>query len=88
MGYNTTLGRGGSDYTATILARSLYDVGSDKDIKVILWKDIDGLLAINPKYVPESKLIKSINYKEAKAIANFGAVFKSISVIPLKAEAT
>lgn len=73
IGYITTLGRGGSDYTATILARAVYEEGSDKDVKVVLWKDIDGLLAINPKYVPNSSLIKSIDYKEAKAIANFGA---------------
>jgi len=73
IGYITTLGRGGSDYTATILARSLYEEGKDKDVKVILWKDIDGLLAINPKYVSHASLIKYIDYKEAKAIANFGA---------------
>ncbi len=73
IGYITTLGRGGSDYTATIVARSLYEEGKDKDIKVILWKNIDGLLAINPKYVPQSALIKHLDYQEAKAIANFGA---------------
>jgi aspartate kinase len=73
IGYITTLGRGGSDYTATILARCIYEVGSDKDIKVILWKDVDGLLTIDPKYVPESMLIKNLNYIEAKQIANIGA---------------
>jgi aspartate kinase len=73
IGSITTLGRGGSDYTATILARSLYEVGEDKDIKVILWKDVDGLLAINPKYIPKSTLIKNLDYNEAKNIANFGA---------------
>jgi aspartate kinase len=73
IGYITTLGRGGSDYTATILAHSLYSIGRDKDIKVVLWKDVDGLLAINPKYVPESSLIKKLDYDEAKHIANFGA---------------
>jgi len=73
IGYTTTLGRGGSDYTATILARSLFDVGKDKDIKVILWKNVDGLLAINPKYIADSVLIKNIDYTEAKEIANFGA---------------
>jgi aspartate kinase len=73
IGYITTLGRGGSDYTATIIARSIYDIGSDKDIRVILWKDVDGLLAINPKYVPESILIRNLDYEEAKQIANFGA---------------
>ncbi|MFX1394353.1 MAG: aspartate kinase [Promethearchaeota archaeon] len=73
IGYITTLGRGGSDYTATILAHSLYEVGQDKEIKVILWKDVDGLLAINPNYVPQASLIKKIDYAEAKEIANFGA---------------
>ncbi|MFW9896075.1 MAG: aspartate kinase [Candidatus Thorarchaeota archaeon] len=73
IGYITTLGRGGSDYTATILAHSLYSSSNDKNIKVILWKDVDGLLAINPKYAPESSLIKNLDYEEAKHIANFGA---------------
>lgn len=73
IGYITTLGRGGSDYTATILARGIYDKGQDQDIKVILWKDVDGLLAINPKFVPQASLIKKISYTEAKEIANFGA---------------
>jgi len=73
IGYITTLGRGGSDYTATIVAHSLFSIGNDKDIKVILWKDVDGLFAINPKYVPESSLIKNLDYDEAKHIANFGA---------------
>ncbi|MFX1419685.1 MAG: aspartate kinase [Promethearchaeota archaeon] len=73
IGYITTLGRGGSDYTSTILARSLYEVGNDKNIKVILWKNVDGLLAINPKFLPQSSLIKNLDYEEAKHIANFGA---------------
>jgi len=73
MGYTTTLGRGGSDYTATIIAHSLYEVGKIKDIKVILWKDVDGLLAINPKYIADASLIRNIDYREAKEIANFGA---------------
>lgn len=72
IGYLTTLGRGGSDYTATIIARSLFDVGNDKKIRVILWKDVDGLLAISPKFVPQSSLIKNLDYEEAKHIANFG----------------
>jgi len=73
IGYITTLGRGGSDYTATILAHSLYVTGNDKNIKVILWKDVEGLLAINPKYVSEPSLIKNLDYTEAKHIASFGA---------------
>ncbi|MFX0017318.1 MAG: aspartate kinase [Promethearchaeota archaeon] len=73
IGYTTTLGRGGSDYTATILAHSIYEMGSDKDIKVILWKDVDGLLSIDPNYIPKASLIRNLDYEEAKHIANFGA---------------
>ncbi|MHA1689075.1 MAG: aspartate kinase [Promethearchaeota archaeon] len=73
IGYITTLGRGGSDYTATILARSIHDTCSDKDIKVILWKDVDGFLAVDPKYIQESSLIKNLSYNEAKQISHFGA---------------
>ncbi|MHA1460527.1 MAG: aspartate kinase [Promethearchaeota archaeon] len=72
IGYTTTLGRGGSDYSATILAHSVHEVAKEKSIKVILWKDVDGLMAINPKYVPNSTLIRNLDYKEAKHIANFG----------------
>ena len=72
IGYTTTLGRGGSDYSATILAHSIHEVAQDKNIKVILWKDVDGLMAINPKYIPKSTLIRNLDYKEAKHIANFG----------------
>lgn len=73
IGYITTLGRGGSDYSATILARALFEAGNDKNIKVILWKNVDGLLAINPKYLHHPSLIRNLNYDEAKHIANFGA---------------
>ncbi len=73
IGYTTTLGRGGSDYSATILAHSISETAEDKDIKVILWKDVDGLMTINPKFVPKSTLIRNLDYKEAKHIANFGA---------------
>ncbi|TFG15834.1 MAG: aspartate kinase [Promethearchaeota archaeon] len=73
IGYTTTLGRGGSDYTATILARALSQIGIHQQIKVILWKDVDGILAIDPEFVPQSSLIKYLDYDEAKHIANFGA---------------
>jgi len=73
IGYTTTLGRGGSDYTATILARSLSEIGISQEIKVILWKDVDGILAIDPEFVPKSSLIRYLDYDEAKHIANFGA---------------
>ncbi|MFW9970197.1 MAG: aspartate kinase [Candidatus Odinarchaeota archaeon] len=73
LGSITTLGRGGSDYTATIIARVLYDAVNEKDIKVIFWKDVDGLYAIDPQFIQNSSLINKLNYNEAKQIANFGA---------------
>lgn len=66
----TTLGRGGTDFTATIIGytfRKLYDV------KVIFWKDVDGILSANPKYEPHAKLVKNISFKEAKELAFFGS---------------
>jgi len=75
IGYITTLGRGGSDYTATILAHIIHDTCKFKDIKVVLWKNVDGLLISDPKYIKnyESKLVKILDYNEAKELAFFGA---------------
>ncbi|MBD3188807.1 ACT domain-containing protein, partial [Candidatus Bathyarchaeota archaeon] len=73
QGYTTTLGRGGSDFTATIIARSLADIYPDKNIKVILWKNVDGILSASPHMVKEPNLLRNISYAEAKEIAYFGA---------------
>ncbi|MBD3352248.1 MAG: aspartate kinase [Candidatus Lokiarchaeota archaeon] len=73
IGYITTLGRGGTDFTATIIARCIYDKSSEKDIRVVLWKDVDGILATNPKYADNPKLIEHLNYDEAKEMAFYGA---------------
>ncbi len=66
----TTLGRGGSDFTTTILAFSLKP---EFETKVILWKDVDGVLTTNPSIEPSAKLIETISYSEAKELAYFGA---------------
>jgi len=66
-GVTTTLGRGGSDYTATILASSL---PADE---VWLWTDVDGLMTANPRIVPESVVLRTISYNEAIEMALFGA---------------
>jgi len=63
----TTLGRGGSDYTATILAAAL-----DAD-EVWLWKEVDGIMTCDPKYVPNAKVIPEISYQEAMELSHFGA---------------
>jgi aspartokinase/homoserine dehydrogenase 1 len=66
-GQLTTLGRGGSDYSATILGAAL-----DAD-EVIIWTDVDGVLTADPRLVPEAKTIPEISYREAAELAYFGA---------------
>jgi len=66
-GVLTTLGRGGSDYSATILAAAL---GADE---VTIWKDVDGLMTADPRLVPGACTIPEISYREAAELANCGA---------------
>ncbi|OLD40664.1 MAG: aspartate kinase [Thaumarchaeota archaeon 13_1_40CM_2_39_4] len=63
----TTFGRGGSDYTATIVASSI------KANEVWLMSDVDGLMTTDPKIVKNAKLIKEVSYVEAMEMALFGA---------------
>src|SRR5580693_2073459 len=63
----TTLGRGGSDYSATILGAAL---NADE---VIIWTDVDGVLTADPRLVPEARTIPVISYREAAELAFFGA---------------
>jgi len=66
-GITTTLGRGGSDYTATILGASL-----DVD-EIWIWTDVDGLMTADPKIEPEARTIRQLSYAEAMEMAYFGA---------------
>jgi len=66
-GMLTTLGRGGSDYSATILGAAL-----DAD-EVIIWTDVDGLMTADPRLVPGAATIPEISYREAAELAHFGA---------------
>jgi aspartate kinase len=63
----TTLGRGGSDYSATILGAAL-----DAD-EVTIWTDVDGMMTADPRIVPEARTIPEISYHEAAELAHFGA---------------
>ncbi|WP_457591943.1 aspartate kinase [Geoglobus sp.] len=63
----TTLGRGGSDLTATLIASAL---NADE---VWLWKEVDGVMTTDPKIVPEARLIPEISYQEAMELSHFGA---------------
>ncbi len=65
----TTFGRGGSDYTATIIASSI------KSDEVWLMSDVDGLMTTDPKIVKDAKLIKEVSYIEAMEMALFGAKY-------------
>jgi len=63
----TTLGRGGSDYTATLLASSL-----DAD-EVWIWTDVDGIMTADPRVVKKPATVPALSYAEAEELAFFGA---------------
>lgn len=66
-GVLTTLGRGGSDYSATILGAAL-----DAE-EIIIWTDVDGVLTADPRLVVDARTIPEISYREAAELAYFGA---------------
>jgi len=66
-GVLTTLGRGGSDYSATILGAAL-----DAD-EIIIWTDVEGVLTADPRLISEARTIPEISYREAAELAYFGA---------------
>ncbi|MDF4204611.1 bifunctional aspartate kinase/homoserine dehydrogenase I [Maribacter sp. SA7] len=66
-GISTTLGRGGSDYTAAIYAAAI-----DADVLEI-WTDVSGMYTANPKMVKQAKAIPHISYEEAMELSHFGA---------------
>lgn len=63
----TTLGRGGSDYTAAIIAAA-----TDAD-KVEIWTDVSGMMTADPRLVATAKAIPRISYQEAMELSHFGA---------------
>ena len=66
-GVITTLGRGGSDYSASILGSAL-----DAD-EVWIWTDVDGVMTANPSEVPDARTLAEISYSEASELAYYGA---------------
>ncbi|MCZ6521854.1 MAG: bifunctional aspartate kinase/homoserine dehydrogenase I [Bacteroidetes bacterium] len=66
-GETTTLGRGGSDYTASIIAAAL---GADE---IEIWTDVDGVMTADPNQVPDAFSLPSISYVEAMEMSYFGA---------------
>jgi aspartokinase/homoserine dehydrogenase 1 len=66
-GVTTTLGRGGSDYTAAIL-------GAAVDATTVeIWTDVSGMMTADPRIVPNAKVIHHISYQEAMELSHFGA---------------
>ena len=74
----TTLGRGGSDLTATLLGRVL------GVRRVVLWKDVPGILTADPRLVPDARLIPELHHQEAAEVAHYGAkVLHPRALIPM-----
>jgi aspartate kinase len=66
-GETTTLGRGGSDYSATLLGAAL-----DAD-EVQIWTDVPGVLSADPRMVADARVVPNVSYDEAQELAHFGA---------------
>lgn len=78
-GVVTTLGRGGSDYTATILGACL---PADE---VWVWKEVDGVMTADPKLVPDAVRVPALSYREVMELAWFGAkVLHPMTVAPVQ----
>jgi aspartate kinase len=65
----TTIGRGGSDYSATMIASA---VSADE---VWLWSDVDGLMTADPKLAPRASVLKEVSFSEAMEMALYGAKY-------------
>ena len=66
-GRATTLGRGGSDYSASILAAAL------DAAELWIWTDVDGIMSADPRLVPEARVLDTVTYSEAAELAYNGA---------------
>jgi aspartokinase/homoserine dehydrogenase 1 len=74
----TTMGRGGTDLSATLLARAL------NARRVVLWKDVPGILTADPRLVPDARLIPQLHHREAGEVAHYGAkVLHPRALIPI-----
>jgi aspartate kinase len=76
-GIPTTLGRGGSDFTAAIVGAALYAS------RIEIWTDVDGILTTDPKLCPEARRVPTMSFEEAADLAYFGAkVLHPASIAP------
>ena len=80
-GITSTLGRGGSDYSAAIFGASL-DAG-----EIQIWTDVDGMLTADPRIVPAPRLVPRLSFAEASELAYFGAkVLHPSTILPAVAQ--
>ena len=80
-GVTTTLGRGGSDYSAAIFGACL-DVG-----EIQIWTDVDGMLTADPRVVPAPRVVPHLSFAEASELAYFGAkVLHPATILPAVAK--
>jgi len=78
-GATTTLGRGGSDFSATIIGAAL---GAER---IEIWTDVDGIMTADPKLCAEARTILDITFEEAAELAHFGAkVIHPWSMVPAR----
>jgi len=76
-GHTTTLGRGGSDFSAAIIA-----AGIDAE-EIQIWTDVDGMLTADPRIMPGGRRVKSMSFAEASEMAYFGAkVLHPATILP------
>ncbi len=76
-GITTTLGRGGSDYSASIIGAAL-----DSE-EIWIWTDVDGVMSADPRLVPSARSLRRISYAEAGELSHFGAkVIHPMTVMP------
>ncbi len=76
-GITTTLGRGGSDYSASIIGAAL-----DSE-EIWIWTDVNGVMSADPRLVPMARSLKRISYEEAGELSHFGAkVIHPLTVLP------
>ena len=79
----TTLGRGGSDLTATMIGAAMHAE------EVQTWKDVDGIMTTDPRVVKEAKPVPEVTYEEAQELAMFGAqVLHPRSMVPVRKTGT
>jgi aspartate kinase len=80
-GITSTLGRGGSDYSAAIFGSCL---GADE---IQIWTDVDGMLTADPRIVPQPRLVPQLSFAEASELAYFGAkVLHPSTILPAVAK--